>query len=148
MPRLTIDTLYRGYRFRSRLEARWAVFLDALGWAWAYEVEGYTLPSGRYLPDFLVRPAGTQPFFLEIKPERASDYDLARARNLCEATQIAVWILEYEQPPLFARDLVLRGYRPGASALLFGTLEVEQEIVRSALRAARAARFEFEEKDC
>ena len=26
-----IETEYCGYRFRSRLEARWAVFLDALG---------------------------------------------------------------------------------------------------------------------
>ena len=26
-----IETEYNGYRFRSRLEARWAVFFDALG---------------------------------------------------------------------------------------------------------------------
>lgn len=26
-----IETHYNGYRFRSRLEARWAVFFDALG---------------------------------------------------------------------------------------------------------------------
>jgi hypothetical protein len=26
-----IETFYRGYRFRSRLEARWAVLFDALG---------------------------------------------------------------------------------------------------------------------
>jgi hypothetical protein len=25
-----IETSYKGYRFRSRLEARWAVFFDAL----------------------------------------------------------------------------------------------------------------------
>ena len=25
-----IETVYNGYRFRSRLEARWAVFFDAL----------------------------------------------------------------------------------------------------------------------
>ncbi len=25
-----IETRYKGYRFRSRLEARWAVFFDAL----------------------------------------------------------------------------------------------------------------------
>jgi hypothetical protein len=27
----TIETIYNGYRFRSRLEARWAVFFDAMG---------------------------------------------------------------------------------------------------------------------
>jgi hypothetical protein len=26
-----IDMVYNGYRFRSRLEARWAVFFDMLG---------------------------------------------------------------------------------------------------------------------
>jgi hypothetical protein len=26
-----IETLYRGYRFRSRTEARWAVFFDGVG---------------------------------------------------------------------------------------------------------------------
>ena len=49
-----IETRYKGYRFRSRLEARWAVFFDALGLKWEYESEGFELPSGRYLPDFKV----------------------------------------------------------------------------------------------
>jgi hypothetical protein len=47
-----IETHYKGYRFRSRLEARWAVFFDALKEEWRYEDEGYVLPSGLYLPDF------------------------------------------------------------------------------------------------
>ncbi len=50
-----IETEYKGYRFRSRLEARWAVFFDACGVRWEYEPEGYELPDGRmYLPDFLL----------------------------------------------------------------------------------------------
>lgn len=47
-----IETVYAGCRFRSRLEARWAVFFDALKIEWTYEPEGFELPSGRYLPDF------------------------------------------------------------------------------------------------
>lgn len=48
-----IQTEYKGYKFRSRLEARWAVFLDALGAKWEYEPEGYDLGNGMsYLPDF------------------------------------------------------------------------------------------------
>ncbi len=35
-----IETVYRGYRFRSRLEARWAVFFDEAGIDWRYEHEG------------------------------------------------------------------------------------------------------------
>ena len=54
-----IETIYNGYRFRSRLEARWAVFFDALGVKYEYEPEGFELPSGkRYLPDFRVQCHG------------------------------------------------------------------------------------------
>ena len=50
-----IQTSYKGYLFRSRLEARWAVFFDACGVDWEYEPEGYDLGDGiRYLPDFLL----------------------------------------------------------------------------------------------
>lgn len=61
-----IETQYKGYRFRSRLEARWAVFFDTLGLNWEYEPEGYDLgPAGYYLPDFYLRDKG---LFVEIKP--------------------------------------------------------------------------------
>jgi hypothetical protein len=50
-----IQTEYKGYLFRSRLEARWAVFFDSLGVSWEYETEGYDLGDGLYyLPDFLL----------------------------------------------------------------------------------------------
>ena len=50
-----IETEYKGYRFRSRLEARWAVFFDACGVRWEYEPEGFDLGGGMYyLPDFLL----------------------------------------------------------------------------------------------
>ena len=38
-----IETRYNGYRFRSRLEARWAVFFDTLGIRYEYEPEGFDL---------------------------------------------------------------------------------------------------------
>lgn len=48
-----IETEYKGYRFRSRLEARWAVFFDTCGVKWEYEPEGFDLGDGiKYLPDF------------------------------------------------------------------------------------------------
>ena len=50
-----IQTQFKGYHFRSRLEARWAVFFDALGLEWEYEPEGFDLGGGvYYLPDFKV----------------------------------------------------------------------------------------------
>ncbi len=64
-----IETRYKGYRFRSRLEARWAVFFDALGLKWEYEPEGFDLGDGvRYLPDFkATSPTGLVAWY-EIKP--------------------------------------------------------------------------------
>ena len=48
-----IETEYNGYKFRSRLEARWAVFFDALGVFYEYEPEGFQIDdSTYYLPDF------------------------------------------------------------------------------------------------
>ena len=49
-----IETSYAGHRFRSRLEARWAVFFDQLGIKWAYEPQGYLIGERKrpYLPDF------------------------------------------------------------------------------------------------
>lgn len=63
-----IETFYNGYRFRSRLEARWAVFFDALGVQYEYEPEGFEMDSGeRYLPDFYL---STEEMYVEVKPER------------------------------------------------------------------------------
>lgn len=68
-----IETQYNGRRFRSRLEARWAVFFDSLGLDWRYEMEGFTLPSGtRYLPDFWLPEVylrfGDPGLWIEVKP--------------------------------------------------------------------------------
>ena len=50
----SIETKYKGYRFRSRLEARWAVFFDEVGIKWEYEPEGFQTSIGNYLPDFFL----------------------------------------------------------------------------------------------
>jgi hypothetical protein len=74
VPKLkAIETRYRGYRFRSRLEARWAVFMDALGVRWEFEPEGYNLDGEWYLPDFWLPDLRA---FLEIKP-RCDDLGLS-----------------------------------------------------------------------
>lgn len=79
-----IETTYAGVTFRSRLEARWAVFFDEMGIAWLYEPEGYKLPSGWYVPDFLLPSCGT---FVEVRGhEGRVDVDdlLAKAAELPE----------------------------------------------------------------
>jgi hypothetical protein len=62
-----IETRYAGCRFRSRLEARWAVFFDALRIRWEYEPQGYVVNGTPYLPDFqLFLPDGPV-VFAEVK---------------------------------------------------------------------------------
>ena len=64
-----IETQYKGYRFRSRLEARWAVFFETLGIDWLYEPEGFEKENTegemiRYLPDFYLPGTDT---WIEVK---------------------------------------------------------------------------------
>lgn len=62
-----IQTKYKGYNFRSRLEARWAVFFDAMGIKWEYEPEGFDLGAvGWYLPDFRIESKGKKAW-VEVK---------------------------------------------------------------------------------
>lgn len=81
-----IETRYKGCRFRSRLEARWAVFFDTLKIKWVYKPQGFEVdsPSGkvRYLPDFYLSsvsdPAEYLPgVFVEVK---GSDEQLDRSK--------------------------------------------------------------------
>jgi hypothetical protein len=66
-----IETTYANTLFRSRLEARWAVFFDELGVRWQYELDGFELPSGkRYLPDFFLPDIGC---WFEVKPAHVFD---------------------------------------------------------------------------
>jgi hypothetical protein len=66
-----IETRYKGHLFRSRLEARWAVFFDNLGVRYTYEPEGFQIDwmneegrTARYLPDFHLTDLGT---WVEVK---------------------------------------------------------------------------------
>lgn len=58
-----IETTYKGYEFRSRLEAKWACVFDQLWWPWEYE----PIDLNGYIPDFHV-DLGRTKFFVEIKP--------------------------------------------------------------------------------
>jgi hypothetical protein len=84
-----IQTRYRGHKYRSRLEARWAVFFDALGIKFEYEKEGYVLPSGNYLPDFWLPE---HKYFIEIKGQAQTDEEETLATELAEQSGHRVFI--------------------------------------------------------
>ena len=63
-----IETRYDGKRFRSRIEARWAVFFNRMGIEYDYEPEGFELAENcRYLPDFLLKDPEGGNLWVEIK---------------------------------------------------------------------------------
>lgn len=83
-----IETHYNGYRFRSRLEARWAVFFDTVGMRYEYEPEGFTNNGTCYLPDFYLPDATNYGCYVEVKPNdpsRLSEIEKA-VRCICFQT--------------------------------------------------------------
>lgn len=80
-----IQTEYKGYKFRSRLEAKWAVFFDAAKIRYEYEPEGYETEDGkRYLPDFYLPD-----FDLYVEVKRDTEEGLGEIIGKCE--QAIVW---------------------------------------------------------
>jgi len=123
-----IETRYRGYRFRSRLEARWAVFFDALEIRWLYEPEGFELSDGtRYLPDFHLPDFGGGTW-VEVKRE---DADWGKAKRFAVDSGNSVW-LAHGDPGANMYDVVtgtgMAGNRPDAYGH-GGEMEVLRECV-------------------
>lgn len=168
-----IETAYADCRFRSRLEARWAVLFDALNIVWEYEKEGFDLGSdGYYLPDFwLPHPVEELAndgwgLWCEIKPIPATETEMRKAIALAAMTKHNVLIFqgrcgqtEYEvtkisathfDPPKIFTGLRFRdidGYIHLVNDAGFGSFPASYAInLRQAFRIARSARFEHGEK--
>jgi hypothetical protein len=97
-----IETEYKGYRFRSRLEARWAVFMDELDVDWQYEPEGFDTSAGRYLPDFFLKFRADVPdatrypgagYWLEVKPVPPQADEVAKMMAVCAGTNHSGYIV-------------------------------------------------------
>lgn len=88
-----IQTRYKGCHFRSRIEARWAVFFDHLKIRWYYEYEGYDLGNaGCYLPDFLLYPGTQNAMWFEVKGRFPSSAELLKAQKLARGTGLSVYV--------------------------------------------------------
>lgn len=87
-----IETSYKGYRFRSRTEARWAVYFEALGIKWEYERDGYDLGGwlGYYLPDFWLPQVN---LWAEVKGEEFTPQERAKCCALAKLTGNGVLLL-------------------------------------------------------
>lgn len=85
-----IETVYQGYRMRSRLEARWACFFNEMGFKWRYEEEGYKVNGAGYLPDFFLPDLKC---FVEIKGQDPTAIELQKCVDLNVKSNTAVYLL-------------------------------------------------------
>jgi hypothetical protein len=188
-----IDTKYDGCLFRSRLEARFAVYFNYLGVEWLYEPEGFELGiNGRYLPDFFFPKFK---LYAEVKPIKFNYLEHSKCRRLANLTQCNVIELvgiphmemynviipsRYFICPIYGQEYVYSDYRSevckcGQKHKIFNSVsESEASLVlaspkesfmplffgeypygyeeydnkiKSAIIAAKSARFEFGHKN-
>lgn len=154
---------WRGYRFRSRLEGRWACFFERLWISYEYEPQGFKLSNGMcYLPDFYLpdirawgevkshylTPPDTQKCELTVKEtgglflflEGPPDFRPYTGASLDsgEITTAAYSLDIHFRPGLFASEHRLFS-DPGVDELSEVNVSTEY---RSAVYASRAERFD------
>jgi hypothetical protein len=164
-----IETNFDGYRFRSRTEARWAVFFKTCGIAYEYEKEGYVLDGTPYLPDFWLPGLNV---WLEVKGAEPSPEECDLCQKLATATERQVLLAvgapkpeeqiiryypggpfedDYEGRFFFADDRKFKGtfwLTDGYAASSFGGPAADDRypgvysLTAAGYPAAKAARFE------
>jgi hypothetical protein len=85
-----IETTYNGHKFRSRTEARWAIFFENLGIPYEYEKEGYDLDGVWYLPDFWIPFWGC---YIEIKGAAPTREEIGKCIALSVKSNRPVYII-------------------------------------------------------
>lgn len=100
-----INTFYNGYYFRSRLEARWAVFFDEMDIHYEYEHEGYNLNGVSYLPDFWL-PTFNGGCYVEVKPTELNKSEIKKAELLVMASRKPI-ILAVGTPNYKCQEVIL-----------------------------------------
>lgn len=107
-----IPTVYRGIRFRSRLEARFACFLDLQKILWDYE----PIDLDYYTPDFLTElPFGTT--LVECKPAVLAQEFRAPCRKITRSGWLGPAIVVGSQLQIADDDR--------ADLTLYGSIEAE-----------------------
>lgn len=150
-----IETRYNGRFFRSRLEARYAVFFDALGLSWDYEPEGFELDDGlRYLPDFWIHFSngsnGSKPgCWVEVKPGLPNETEIRKLGLLVLDTGHSGYFVCGAPDKLLVFNVnpekgeTVRMAEGFAGIALRGAKSLPRMQIPDAARRAISARFEF-----
>lgn len=107
-----IETVYNGYRFRSRLEARWAVFFDAIELDYQYEPQGFVgLGDIPYLPDFYFPE---KDIYAEVK---------GTDRDLLKDTEKILGVIDFNCTPV-SNGLIILGDIPNPELIGWGNIPI------------------------
>lgn len=157
-----IETSYGDNLFRSRVEARWAVYWEKMKIAFHYEFEGYDLgAAGWYLPDFYLPQVD---MWAEVKPTEFKPGELQKLQALviftekpalmligppeCKAYQTICLDKHCQPNGLYLCEFILVNYH----GRFYGDPykgEIDSptfDNVALAVRAAKSARFEKRER--
>lgn len=170
-----IETCYDGYRFRSRLEARWAVFFNQIDLEYEYEVDGFEMDEICYLPDFYIPSLDR---WIEIKGQPLTLSEIQKCEEFCrrknsDNIKFSILIGAPKLLTLKGEDFSILGLReytwewpssryPEDTLILADGLTketyysrflpaiwkingVDDKLLIDAIREARSARFEFGE---
>lgn len=95
-------TVYREFHFRSQLEARWAVFFDAIGVKYKYEPFWADVDTNRgviyYKPDFEITLSDGHVYYVEIKPTAPSGNALTKASGWARYIGSVVILFDLNPP--------------------------------------------------
>ncbi len=82
----SIETKYNGYKFRSRLEARWDYYFDLMEIKYEHEPEGFDFENGSpfYIPDFYLPQVS---MWAEVKPFEFDEDEINKVKNLVKGTK-------------------------------------------------------------
>jgi hypothetical protein len=111
-PLVSIPTSYRGITYRSRTEARWAIFFDRAGVRFCYEPDGFDLGGIRYLPDFWLPDLR---IFVEVKPYEPRSIEEQKCRRLALAARCDVLLVMGDPGQMDALLFSPRDYEPGST---------------------------------
>lgn len=137
-----IETEYDGRLFRSRLEARWAVFFREASIRYLYEHEGYVLPDGtRYLPDFYLPDIG---LFVEIKPLNPTPHEKHKLSELIKSTGARGTFLGSIPEPFSAEWPEIENYTPAIYEMYEGALITDWPYYFCECATCSAIGYEFD----
>lgn len=112
-----IPTTYKGTKFRSRLEARWAVLFDLIEWRWIYE----PFDTGDWIPDFLIQ--GASPFLVEVGPcDLWSDYSTKAEKPLAAYPPVNAYCERIDHETCGHDDDYIVSTVPDRTTLVVGNL--------------------------